>query len=301
MNHPGELDPLCEILTPDLSIVTCVGPVHIENFENEAGIALEKAAVYRGLNGRGIAVINADDAYAGFMRSAAQGNRIVEVSSEPGADFVYRRIDPAAGLFEITEKLSGEVVELKASLPGAYFVLDAALAAAAARVMGVPWPVICNAVQFYQPLSMRWNLHTWFGMHTVNDAYNANPVSIRAAVQAFMEEPAAGKRWLVLGGMLELGADEQKIHREAGAAIAHLRDVQLVTVGMRGAWLAEGAAAAGKPAQEIHIMPDHESAARLLDAHLVSGDALLLKASRGESVERVLEIWKQLRQAKADT
>jgi len=299
MNHPGELDPLCRVLAPDIGIVTCVGPVHIEHFEDEAAIAREKAAVYRALQGRGTAIVNDDDRYAGLMHEAARGNRVVTVSARPGADYRYRRADAAHGRFELTEKQSGEVVELQTALPGDYFVLDAALSAAAARVMEVPWAVIRHAIQYYRPLALRWNRHTWFGVHTVNDAYNANPVSLRAAVQAFMEEPAEGSRWLVLAGMLELGAGEAAIHRSIGEHIARCHGLHLVTVGPRGAWIAEGAAAAGMPRERMHVMADHAAAAEWLDRVLAPGDAVLFKASRGESVEAVLEAWKKRRGAES--
>lgn len=301
MNHPGELDPLCDILCPDVSIVTCVGPVHIENFENECGIAHEKAAVYRGLRGKGVAVINADDAYANLMRDYAAGCRIVEVSGQRRADYTFRRLDTSAGTFEICETATGESVVCTASLPGDYFVLDATLSAAAARVMGAPWQAIQMAIHNFQPLAMRWNRMAWRGVHMVNDAYNANPVSLRAAVKAFMEEPVAGSRWLVLGGMLELGATEEAVHRACGAFIATFPGIKLVTIGRRGGWIAHGARDAGKNDGHVHAAPDHASAAALLDQHVRAGDAILFKGSRGESVERVLDAWKALHPAHGKT
>lgn len=298
MNHPGELDPLCEILMPALSIVTCIGPVHIENFPNEEGIAIEKSSVYRGLKGGGIAILNADDRYAGLMRSHAGSSRVVTVSSKPGADYTYRRIDGPPGAFEIHEMSTGESRRFTAPLPGNYFVMDVALAAAAARQLNVPWQVIEHAVTHYQPLSMRWNRQHLFGVQVINDAYNANPVSLVAAAEAFLEEPVGGRRWLVLGGMLELGDAEEKIHRGAGARIAAMNGFSLVTVGQRGAWIAEGARAAGMPSSHIHSMPDHQSAARCLDKCLEKNDAVLFKASRGEAVEIVLDEWKAIRQSR---
>ncbi len=297
MNHPGELDPLCDVLEPDVGIITCIGPVHIENFANEAGIADEKAAIYRGLRGRGIAIVNADDNYAGQLCRHARGSRLVMVSGKStAADYAYRRSDPARGRFEIRERDSGETVELSAPLPGEYFVMDAALAAAAARVMGAPWHAIRHAIEFYQPLAMRWNRQHVAGVHIINDAYNANPVSLRAAMQAYLEEPVKGARWIVLAGMLELGVEEERMHREAGVFVAGLDDVRLVTVGRRGAWIAEGARAAGMAADRLHVVSDHAAAARLLDEALAPHDAVLLKASRGESLEKVIAEWKTLRE-----
>lgn len=291
MNHPGELDPLCDLLEPDLGIVTCVGPVHIENFEDEAGIAREKAAVYRGLRGRGIAVLNADDKFADLLRGYAGGSRIIAVSRREPADYVFRRIEGSPGAFEIFEQESGHRVKMTAALPGDYFILNATLAAAAARAMGASWKAVTDAVQRYQPLTMRWARSTMHGVHVVNDAYNANPVSMRAAMQAFMEEPCAGRRWLVLGGMLELGANEQAYHRNVGASAKDFSDVQLLAVGERGAWIANGALEAGLAADRVRAAPDHASAARLLAECMEPGDAMLLKASRSEAMEKVLAGW----------
>jgi len=297
MNHPGELDPLCEVLQPDVAIITCVGPVHIEHFENETGIAREKAAVYRALNPGGIAVLNADDAKADLLRQEASGKKLVTVSSHNGADYVYTRLDPSRGTFQIREKSSGDMVDMTAALPGEYFIMDAALSAAAVRALGVGWPVIRDAIQHYQPLNMRWNRHLWFGVHTVNDAYNANPVSIRAAINAFLEEPVEGQRWLVLAGMLELGVEERRIHHELGAFIARYPGLKLVTVGTRGSWIAEGAANVNGYRAQVQVMPDTSSAAGFLEKNLKTGDAVLFKASRGEAVENVLREWIQLKEA----
>lgn len=298
MNHPGELDPLCDVLEPDVGVVTCVGPVHIEHFSGLPAIAMEKGAVYRGLKGQGVAVLNADDAHAELLRGQAGASRVVTVASGNGADYVYKRHDARNGYFTLREKSTGEVVDLHAALPGDYFVLDAALAAACARVLGAGWNAIRDAVRAYQPLSMRWNRHAHFGVHTVNDAYNANPVSLRAAVQAFLEEPVEGSRWLVFAGMLELGASEREIHAEAGAFIARYPGYKLLAVGPRGEWIAEGALAAGMPAGDVFKRPDAVSAAALLADALKSGDGVLFKASRGEAVEGVLKEWVRLQEVR---
>lgn len=297
MSHPGELEPLCEVLSPDISIITCVGPVHIEYFENETGIAREKAAVYRALGPDGIAILNADDAKADLLRQEAGGRKLITVSSHNGADYVYTRLDPGRGTFQIREKATGDIIDMTAALPGEYFIMDAALSAAAARALGVGWTVIADAVRHYQPLSMRWNRRFVFGVHTVNDAYNANPVSVRAAIKAFLEEPAEGQRWLVLAGMLELGGEERRIHHELGAFIAQYPGLNLVTVGSRGAWIAEGAANVNGYRSHVHVAPDADGAARWLHDQVKSGDAVLFKASRGEAVENVLRGWIQLKEA----
>ncbi len=291
MNHPGELDPLCDLLEPDLAIVTCVGPVHIENFENEVGIAREKAAVYRGLRGGGTAILNADDRHAPVLREYLVGSRVVEVSVRSPADYVFRRTDAATGSFELHERESDQRVTMTASLPGDYFIVNAALAAAAARAAGASWDHIIDAVKNYHPLSMRWTRSCMHGVDIINDAYNANPVSMRAAMQAFLEEPCAGRRWVVLGGMHELGACEKDYHHEVGATVNSLPEVQLLAVGERGAWIADGAISAGMNVDKVLAVPDHQSAARCLADAVQPGDAILLKASRSEAMEKVLAGW----------
>lgn len=293
MNQPGELEPLCSLLAPDVGVVTCVGPVHIEHFSDEQGIADEKASVYRSLPPDGVAVLNADGAYIELLRKAAAHCRRVEVSVRKGADYVYRRLEEGRR-FVLDEKSTGDSVELTASLPGGYFVLDAALAAAVARTAGVPWSSIRLAVESYRPLSMRWNRQTLSGVLVVNDAYNANPLSLKAAVEAFQEESTPGTRWLVLGGMRELGDEEEALHRAVGAMIAGHPELRLVTVGARGAWLAGGAAEAGMEAGSLHRMTDHEQAAHFLRENVREGDAVLFKGSRGECLEKVLERWQSL-------
>ncbi len=295
MNHPGELDPLCEVLEPDIAVVTCVGPVHLENFTGIEGIADEKGAVYRGLRRSGVAVVNADDSHADRLVAHAEGNRIVTISATSDADYRYNRVDTEHGLFEIKDRSAGVTINCTAALPGAYFVMDAVLAAAVARELGVGWPVIQHAIQHYHPLSMRWNRHVHHGIHLINDAYNANPVSMRAAIQAFLEEHVSGHRWLVLGGMRELGPEEIRIHQELGAFVAAKSEIRLVTVGDRGHWIAQGAREAGMADGE-RLFPGRNSsdAALLLRQRVRTGDAVLLKGSRGEAVENVWLEWKKL-------
>jgi len=189
------------------------------------------------------------------------------------------------------------VVDFHAALPGEYFVVDAVLSAVAARKLGVAWNPIVDTIRNYRPLSMRWNRHAWFGVHTVNDAYNSNPVSVRSAIQAFLEEPANGKRWLVLAGMLELGTDEKAIHLKLGKYVSKLPGLNLITVGSRGTWIAEGALEAGMSDENIHSCKDTGAAADLLLRVLHKGDAVLFKASRSEAVEVVLEQWIKLKEA----
>jgi UDP-N-acetylmuramoyl-tripeptide--D-alanyl-D-alanine ligase len=170
-------------------------------------------------------------------------------------------------------------------------VANALFAVAVGRRCGLSWEAIGAALGRYRPLPMRWNRAVLHGVEFVNDAYNANPVSMRAALETFANMDVAGRRWLVLGGMLELGTVECDLHRRLGRDVAAGPWAGLLAIGPRGAWIAEGAQEAGLSADRLFCCPDTIAAAGLLKKMARSGDAVLLKASRTERLEKVQEAY----------
>ena len=288
MNHPGELAPLCQLLRPTVGMVTMVGPVHFEFFESVQAIAEEKAEVLRCLPKDGLAVIDADGDWFALL-SAAAPCRLVTTSLRAAADYVAQIAPELNGAFTVTERATGEVAELQNSVPGAHNIRNALLAVAAARAQAASWGRIRAALAAFQLVGLRWQRSEWHGATIINDAYNASPPSMAAALRTFMEMPASGRRWVVLGGMLELGDAAEDLHGELGRFVAGLPEVHLITVGELGAWVAAGAFEAGLAADRIEICDGCGAAAAILRARLQAGDAVLLKASRGEKLERVLE------------
>jgi UDP-N-acetylmuramoyl-tripeptide--D-alanyl-D-alanine ligase len=284
MNHPGELDPLCAILRPHISVVTCVGPVHIEFFESEEGIAREKAAVLRALDHEGIAVLPADDKWFGVLKSYVNA-RLVTVSLKASAD--YRIEIGAPPRFAVSEWQTGESAVFDAPLPGRHVIANAGLAIAVARQFGIAWGPMAERLRAFRPPHMRWEEIERAGVRFINDAYNANPLSMRAALDAFASISVAGRRWLVLGAMRELGANAREYHRELGRALASGPWAGAILIGEEGAWIREGAKEAGF--DSVHMADDATAAARVLNDLIRPGDAVLLKASRGVGLERVLE------------
>lgn len=288
MNHPGELDPLCALVRPAASVVTCVGPVHIEFFETEEDIAREKAAVVRALPPEGCAILPADDRWFNVLRSYARCP-VTTVSMMAEADY---RVESGPGkCFAVTEWRTGETVVLEVPLPGRHVRMNIGLAAAVARRFGVPWAEILESVKAFRPPPMRWETITAGGVVFVNDAYNANPLSMRAALEAFAEEGADTRRWLVLGGMRELGRHAPYYHREVGRTMASGPWEGAVFVGEEACWMAEGAREA-RFAGFLATAPDVESAVELLAGRLREGDRVLLKASRALRLERAIELWR---------
>lgn len=283
MNHPGELDPLCALVRPELSVVTCVGPVHIEFFENEEGIAREKAAVVRALGPDGVAVLPADDKWFAVLKSYARCP-IKTVSLAGDADY---RVEPGTPpRFAVTEWATGESVVFDAPLPGRHVLSNAGLAIAVARHYEVSWDAIAERLRAFRPPAMRWEPREIDGVRYINDAYNANPMSMRAALDAFASTPVAGRRWLVLGAMYELGAHARDYHEELGRALAQGPWAGAILVGAEGEWIRIGAAKAGFDA--LYRAADAADAARVLKTLIRPGDSVLLKASRGVGLEKAL-------------
>jgi len=284
ISHPGEMAPLCVIAQPDWGVITNVGPVHLEFFKSVEAIAREKGELFRRLPPTGTAVVSRDDPHWPLLRDLATC-RMVTISTQghPEADYV---LSPDGSL--VRERSSGESTPLHLTVPGRHNRHNALLAIATARGFGLSWDHIASAFATYVPPPMRWEQVDIDGVTVINDAYNANPVSMAAALQTFGEVESPGRKWLVLGDMLELGAGEVEAHRDIGRSLADGPWAGLIAVGVLGARIAEGAAEAGLPPDCIRTCPDAEAATVLLKDLISRGDAVLLKASRGRRLEVVV-------------
>lgn len=291
MNHPGEIAPLTRLLEPQVGVMTSIGPVHLEAFADETAIAREKSDLFKGLPPDGWAVVSQDSPHLELLRRAAPCRLVTtSTSADSGADYSVVRYGP--GIFEVREGDHGEHRFFEAALPGGYFIENALLAIAAARRLGVSWGALQHTVCTYRPPPMRWERSHIEGVEIINDAYNANPLSMREVVRAFADTPVQRERWLVLGTMRELGPSAPALHRELGRELAAGGWAGVVLCGEGGAWIAEGAREGGMDAARIHACADAQTAAAVLGAGAQAGDAVLLKASRGEHLEHILAAWK---------
>lgn len=293
ISHPGEMEPLAAVLQPDWVVFTRIGPAHIEFFGHEAAIAAEKARLAANLRPRGTVVAAADEPWLDVIRSATRA-RIVTVALEGPADFQGRveATDEGPRL----EVRGGAGFRLRCALPvrGEPFARAALRAAAVAALAGVDPEAAAAAIERFRPLPMRGEVRIVGGVRWVDDAYNANPLSVRAAVRTFMEDPSP-RKWLVLGGMHELGAAAPGAHREIGREVVRGPWVGIVAVGELAAGVAEGALEAGGSPERVHRCANAAEAADLLARQLQPGDAVLLKASRAERLETVIEQWDRRR------
>jgi UDP-N-acetylmuramoyl-tripeptide--D-alanyl-D-alanine ligase len=273
MNHPGELRPLCDLLQPDWGVVTNVGPVHLENFESVEEIAREKSVM--GEMSHECAFLDADSLFFETLSSACKCP-IVTVSRSEG-DYIYQ----LGETLKVLETQSGEEVAIRLPVPGLHIAYDAALSCAVARKKGIGWESIKESLSSYKPQPMRWEVQKAGGVTLINDAYNANPMSMRASIGAFLDGVDAKRKYLVLGDMLELGESSATEHRSLGAWLEG-RDLSgLITVGA----LADEMAKVASSFCDVTSVSDSEKAGGPLKDLLREGDAVLFKASRGIRLE----------------
>lgn len=288
MNHPGEIRPLCEVLHPDWGVVTMIGPVHLEHFESEEGIAREKGDLLRALPPDGRAFLCRDDKWFPLLQALAPC-AVRTVSLEADADLVLQH-EAAGRRLLASERSSGETHAFAWPWAGRHNALNAGFAILVGREAGLSWAQISQGLARYQPLPMRWQEVSSGGCLLINDAYNANPASMRAALKTFAGMDGGSRRWLVLGDMLEIGETEQAAHETLGSEAAAADDwAGLLTVGPLAMWIADGARRQGMEPERIWRCSDTHTAATVLREQLLPGDAVLFKASRGVALEKVID------------
>lgn len=287
MSHAGEIAALCHIAAPDWGVVTNVGLAHGENFaDGQAGIARAKYELIAALPRNGTAILNCDDAYVQqFGRDFA--GRVIYFGSGACAD---PRAEAIVSLgtqgTRFTVAAGEERAELQLKLLGEHNVRNALAGIAAGLASGISLPECAAALQSLEPPDRRGQTLRLRGATLIDDCYNCNPQALQAMVKTLLTIPAQ-RRIVVAGEMLELGPESPRLHYESGRSMAAL-GVDLV-LGVRGeaASIVAGAEAAGAAALFVEAPED---AGAWLRNHLRTGDAVLLKASRGVRLERALEV-----------
>lgn len=299
MNHPGELAPLCDLLQPSRAIMTPIGPGHLEFFDSIDAIAEEKATLLKSLPEEGTAILSLDDPWYGQLMKHVH-SRVIRISLQnEEADYYGERDPDTHDLLWVHERASRSAHRYRMPLPGQYVADNALRAIAMGRECGLDPDVIAHAVVRYQTLSMRWNKVRIAGIDFINDAYNANPMSMRAALNALQEWPVNKRKWLVLAGMFELGATEQVEHEALGHYLAQFPWAGVVTIGRLGQLIAQGAIESGATDRyTVQTCTDRWEAADCLEGQLSAGDIVLVKASRGEKLEDVLYRFEDLKAPK---
>jgi UDP-N-acetylmuramoyl-tripeptide--D-alanyl-D-alanine ligase len=291
MNHAGEIRALVAIAEPDVRVWTNVGDAHIGYFGSREAVAAAKAEILEAPQPGAVVVANADDPLV-MRHAGSSAMRVVTFGEAAGADVraadvVDRGYD---GTTARVETPAGPL-RLDVPLPGRAHLQNVLAAVAVAVELDVDRDLIRTRVASLRPVPRRGaSMRLANGARVVDDSYNASPAAVQAAIATLAATAADGRRILVLGDMLELGAASPGLHRACGetAAAAGL-DVVIAIGGADADAVAQGAMAGGLPAASVLRYPDSASAAPAVAALVRSGDLVLIKGSRGTRTDLVAD------------
>lgn len=293
MRGLGHIAELMAIAEPEVGVLLNVGTAHLEMVGSREGIARAKGEIVEGLPADGWAVMNGDDALA---MSQAERTKATVVTFGEGGSCAVRAVDVrvdagACASFTLESAGSGDHDSARVTLtfPGEHMVSNALAAAAAALSMGMSIPDVARALSAARPVS-RWRMEiseTSTGITVVNDAYNANPESMRAALKALVAMANGRRTWAVLGEMRELGEASLDEHDAIGRLAVRLDVSKLVCVGAATKVMHLAASNEGSWGDEAMWVADPDAAIALLRDQLRPGDIVLVKASRSVGLERI--------------
>jgi UDP-N-acetylmuramoyl-tripeptide--D-alanyl-D-alanine ligase len=284
----GNIAELCAIARPTIGVVTNIGLAHAEHLGGPDGVARVKGELLEALPAGGLAVISADGEHTAVLR-ARTGARVLTTGFAADADVQVSdvRVDGELRATFALRSPWGTAPDVTLASRGAYQVANAAQAATVALHLGVPLDAVVDALGRAATSAWRMELTpTSDGIVVVNDAYNASPTSMLAALESFSRLAVTGRRIAVLGEMRELGAIAPAEHARVGEQVGRAGVGVLVTVGGGTDELGSAAAATGV---EVHHVDDTDAAVRKVRSVAAPGDAVLVKASRLVGLERVAD------------
>lgn len=285
MRGQGEIDLLGRVALPTGAVITNIGEAHFELLGSVDNIARAKGEILDHIPDSGFAVLHGDSPLIRREARRCRG-RVVYYGEDPGFDLYVRDIVPESGGNRFVAVLRGQAVEFFVPLPGRHNVINSLAAIAVGLELGLEFPEIREGLWAANLTALRLEISRWNGAKIINDSYNANPASTRAAVQVLSEASAGGPRKIaVLGDMLELGERSEASHREVGRAVNDAGVDLLAAVGERAKFIGLGAEEAGLPAGCVRYYRTAREAAGELKKIIAPGDVILVKGSRGMKME----------------
>src|SRR6184192_1071849 len=289
MNHPGEVAALAKVAAPDAGIITNIGVAHIEFMGSRERIAGEKGALAEAVGAEGTVILNADDPFTREIAARTRGKAIL--AGTTAGTIRASEVNQSGSGTDFTILEDAHRCRAQLPVPGLHMVQNALLAVAAGRVFGLSLEE-CSAGLVAAPLTKaRLQIKEVRGVQFLDDSYNANPDSMKAALRTLVELDAEGQRIAVLGEMRELGDESERGHREVGQMAAALKVGHLIAIGNVAAGIADAAKQAGL--ENSSTVASTAEAAELLTGLATPGDLVLIKGSRLARTEQVIEAFRE--------
>ncbi|MBU6140200.1 MAG: UDP-N-acetylmuramoyl-tripeptide--D-alanyl-D-alanine ligase [Proteobacteria bacterium] len=281
MNHAGEIEPLSKLVKPHLAIITNVGPVHIEFFKNEEGIAAAKAEIFSGLIEEKIALINFDNPHFEFLKQRSQGLKMFSFGKKNGANYQILSNSIEAKL------ANGKNISYQINSQHPAIIFNSIIVVACLDLLGSDFEKGISALKNLQNKEGRGKIIEWNGIPIIDESYNASLPSMRAGLEyASNQKKFLGKKRVValLGDMLELGEKSAEIHEKTVNLLSEFNIDFAVLVGEK-----MSAAAKNLPKNSYQTFSNSSSASLAIKDLLRDGDILYVKGSRGMKMENIIK------------
>ena len=292
-NQPGEIDRLSSIISPQIGIVTHIGHSHLEGLKDLDGVKAEKLRILNHIDRGGVLLLNGQDP---MLRDVASGmHKVLRVGFlKEGNDLMAGQIwcHEAGTTFHVERFIYEPEIErtlVETPLIGRHNVLNCLLAILAAGSLGMKFSEIREGLASFKAVNGRLNFKKIADIQFIDDSYNSNPSSFRAALDTLKEFKIREKKGVVCGDMLELGEKSEELHRQIGAAMADFLFDFVIAAGPMNAHLVDEALKKGFDPTRIHHVKDSQEAGKLCRQIASAGDFVLVKGSRGMHMEKVFE------------
>ena len=289
-NHPGEIASLLKVARPDVAGITNIGMAHIGNFNTRENILKEKWGLLESVKTGGLVALNIDDELLAGKKAGLKNKNCLTFGKNDRADVRAEKIfELPEGGTVFTLVYNGAKEEVKFKLLGLHNISNALCAAALAAGFGLDIKKIAAGLSGFKPVSLhRLAVKEFEGIRIIDDAYNANPDSVKGAIKT-LNSLEAKRKFIVLGEMAELGEYARELHEAVGAEAAAAEPDGFFAVGSTGAWYKSGAKRAGLPEDKVRLFSDNEAAKVFLKGCLKRGDVVLIKGSRRAGMEKLVE------------
>ncbi|MGL5677285.1 MAG: UDP-N-acetylmuramoyl-tripeptide--D-alanyl-D-alanine ligase [Cellulosilyticaceae bacterium] len=288
MNHFNEIHRLSVTASPDLAVITNIGVSHIENLGSQEGILQAKLEILDGLKSGGPLVINGDDPLLGQVQESEE-HPVISCGQAPHQMYRASEIIMKDTMTYACVQTPKDTYDITIPALGEHMVYNSLVAIAIAEYFELTKEQILEGLMAYIPSKMRMNIKTYpTGMTVIDDAYNASPDSMVAALKVLAHYKTSGKRIAILGDMFEMGDFAENLHKEVGRQIAQLDVDCLIAVGDLGRYIQAGLLEVSDGSETYHYATK-EACIEALGEHIALQDTVLVKASRGMAFEEIVK------------
>ena len=293
MNAPGEIARLTQIAAPQVGIITNAAAAHLEKLHTVEEVAKAKAELFAAMDAQGTAVFNVEDPCIRPLGEKFPGKKIsFGMRKEALIRFEHMEQEDLSGM-ELKFSIGKERLKARLCVAGLHNVMNALAAAGGAFALGLSPAEIEKGLENFKPLKMRFEqVQLGNGVRLVNDAYNANPLSMEAAFRTVGAGRRSGRFIAVLGDMKELGEQSQTLHAQVGQKGVEAGIDRFFLIGEFAPHFAQGILAAGLPQDNVRIFDQVDSLVAALEKEMKAGDVVLVKASRAMQLERIVDALK---------